>query len=416
MRIAFLAYRGSMTSGGQGIYLYALTRELARRGHEIECLVGPPFPDPMHWARVSHVENQHFWGSRFDKRPGAFLPRPNPFRIFRPLNFWEYAVSRFGFLPEPFAFSVRAASAVIERLRRGARYDVVHDVQSIGYGLLWLRALGLPVVTTVHHPLTVDRAFSLRRDRTFTERKGTLTFYPVRTQARVARRLDGVITSSHASSAEIQRGFGVSPARIHVIGNGVELPRPGRPRPAPAESRLLFLGRCGDPNKGLEHLLVALSLLPPSVHLDVLDKSPEGTPLGALVHRLGVGDRIRFVGKLSADALDAAYRSAAIVVVPSLFEGFGLPAIEALAVGTPVVASRAGALPEVVSLAGAGKLVPPADPPGLAKAISDVLQDWEREHARALGARARIEAEFSWTEIARRTEAVYEQARLGAAG
>lgn len=416
MRIAFLAYRGSMTSGGQGIYLFALTRELARRGHEIECLVGPPYPDPMPWARVTHAENQLFWGARFDKTPGAFLPRPDPFRIFRPLNFWEFAVTRFGFLPEPFAFSVRAASGLIERLRRGARYDVVHDVQSIGYGLLWLRALGLPVVTTIHHPLTVDRAASLRRDRSFSERKGTLTFYPIRTQARVARRLDGVITSSHASSSEIQRGFGVSPARIHVIGNGVELPPPGRRRPAPEELRLLFLGRCGDPNKGLEHLLVALSLLPSSVHLHVLDTAPEGTPLAALVRRLGLAARVHFVGKVSPDALDAAYRSAAVVVLPSLFEGFGLPAIEALAVGTPVVATRAGALPEVLGVAQAGRLVPPADPAGLAKAISEVLQDWEREHARALDARARIEAEFGWAEIARRTEAVYARVRSGAAG
>jgi glycosyltransferase involved in cell wall biosynthesis len=409
MRIAFLAYRGSMTSGGQGVYLAALTRELARRGHQVDCFVGPPYPGELPWARVERLENQRFWGKRFDRRPGAFLPEPDPFRIFHPLNFYEFAVTRFGFLPEPFAFSVRAARAVLRRMGAGARYDLVHDVQSVSYGLLWLRALGLPVVSTIHHPLVIDRASSLRRDRTFSERKGTLTFYPVRTQARVARRLDAVITSSAASAREIERGFRVRPERIHCIGNGVELPARGVPRPRPARPELLFVGRAGDPNKGLEHLLAAMSLLGGELSLRVLDDFPGGTPLGELVEELGLARRVRFDGKLSPADLDAAYRDAAIVVLPSLFEGFGLPALEALAVGTPVVAARAGALPEVLGLAGAGRLVESRDPAALAKGIAETLADWEREHAAALAARERLEREFGWNTIAARTELVYEE-------
>lgn len=409
LRIAFLAYRGSMTSGGQGVYVHALTRELAARGHEIECLVGPPYPEPLPWARTTRIENQQFWGARFRKGRGAFLPQPDPFRIFRPLNFYEYAVSRFGFLPEPFAFSVRAAHELQRRLRGGARYDLVHDVQSIGYGLLWLQALGLPVVTTIHHPLTIDRESSLGRDQSFSERKGTLTFYPVRTQARVARRLDGVLTSSEASAQAIAQGFGVRPERMHAIGNGVVLGSAGEARPRPAADELLFVGRCGDPNKGLEHLLCALALLPERVHLRVLDVFPEGTPLGDLVQSLHLERRVRFDGKVSAEELDRAYRTATAVVVPSLFEGFGLPALEGLAVGTPVIAARAGALPEVLARAGAGRLVPPADAPALAKEIAFVLEEWDAEHTRARASRARIESAYGWGAIAASTEAVYRE-------
>ena len=409
IRIAFLAYRGSMTSGGQGIYLYALTRELAALGYEIDVFVGPPWPDPMPWAEVTRIENQCFWGRRFAPGPGAFLPSPDPLRIFAPLNFYEFAVTRFGFLPESFAFSLRAARAVIERMRRGRRYQLVHDVQSVGYGLLWLRALGLPVVTTIHHPLSIDRRSSLRRDRSFREKKGTLTFYPVRTQRRVARRLDAVLTSSDASARELTAGFGVRADRVHRVRNGVELTLPGSRRSRPKSPELLFVGRCGDPNKGLEYLLAALAELPSSLTLRVLDGFPAGTALERQIRELGLCGRVRFSGKVSSQELDRAYRSAAVVVLPSLFEGFGLPAVEALAAGTPVVASRAGALPEVIAAAGAGVLVPPADPAALARAISQVLEHWGTEHARALDARTRIEQAYAWSRIAADTARIYQR-------
>jgi glycosyltransferase involved in cell wall biosynthesis/SAM-dependent methyltransferase len=346
MRLAFLAYRGNMKSGGQGVYLHALTRELAALGCEIDVFVGPPYPDPMPWARVTRLPNEMFWGKRFDKRRGAFLPAPDPLAILEPLNFYEFAVTRFGFLPEPFAFSVRAAGAVVRALRAGRRYDLVHDVQSVSYGLLFLQALGLPVVTTIHHPLSIDLASSLARDRTFAERKGSLTFYPVRTQARTARRLAAVLTSSAASAAAIARDFGVRPEKIHDVRNGVELPaRPARRRARPARTELLFVGRCGDPNKGLEFLLQALALLPHDVGLRVLDYFPAFTPLERILRELGLAERVRFTGKVTSEELATAYRDATAVVLPSLFEGFGLPAIEALAAGTPIVASSRARCP-----------------------------------------------------------------------
>ena len=413
MRAAFLCYRGNMTSGGQGMYLHSLTRELVRLGWEIDCFVGPPQADPMPWARVFPIENQRFWGKRFDPRPGAFLPRPDPLRILSPLNLFEYAVTAFGFFPEYTSFSLRAAQAVIKRLRGGVRYDLVHDVQSVSYGLLWLQALGLPVVTTIHHPLSIDLESSLKRDTTFMDRKGTLTFYPVRAQARVARRLAAVITSSEASARAIERGFGVDRARIHNLTNGVDLPPQGVPRPRPERSALLFLGRANDPNKGLEFLLGALPQLPPDVTLRVLDHYPHGSTLDRRIRTLRLGERVRFDGKLPRAELEAAFRAASVVVLPSLYEGFGLPALEALAAGTPVVATRAGALPEVLEVAGAGKLVAAADSAALAKGIAEVLGSWETAQREAIAARTRIERAFGWGAVARRTDAVYREVLEG---
>jgi glycosyltransferase involved in cell wall biosynthesis len=398
-----------MKSGGQGVYLHALTRELAALGCELDVFVGPPYPTELPWARVFPLPNQMFWGKRFDKRRGAFLDRSQPWKIFRPLDFYEFAVTRFGFLPEPFAFSVRAARALLRELRAGVRYDLVHDVQSVGYGLLGLQALGLPVVTTIHHPLSIDLRSSLARDRTFAERKGSLTFYPVRSQARVARRLAAVLTSSEASKQAIARDFRVRPERIHDVRNGVELAAPGARRARRERPELLFVGRCGDPNKGLEYLLHALALLPAEVTLRVLDDFPGFTPLEKTLRALQLESRVRFSGKVSADELERAYRAASVVVLPSLFEGFGLPAIEALAAGTPVVAARAGALPEVIADAGAGQLVPTRDPAALAKAISETLERWDDAHTEALAARPRLESLFGWRPTAERTLRVYER-------
>ncbi len=409
MRVAFLAYRGSMRSGGLGIYLHALTRQLAEQGVEIDLYVGPPYPDPMPWLREIRIDNPRFWDKKFQPGWFGFLP-DSKLSIFRPLDFWEFLVTRFGFFPEPFAFSMRAAQAVIANARLGARYDLVHDVQTLGYGALWLRALGLPVVSTVHHPLTIDRRTSLARDRGFLDYKGSLTFHPVRSQARVARRLEAMITSSDASVDELVAGFGVERARVHNVSNGVDLPAPGKIRPRPEHDELIFMGRCSDPNKGLEYLLDAMTELPEHVTLRIFDYLPGR--LNAIRHKLDelrLHERVRFDGKVPRDQLEHSLRNATALVVPSLFGGFGLPAVEALAAGTPLIASAAGALPEVVSRAGAGVLVRPADSGALAKGILTVLEDWPAQQRAAVEARARIESEFGWRQVAARTRSVYER-------
>lgn len=409
LRICFLAYRGNMHSGGQGIYLWFLARELARLGHSVDVLVGPPYPDPMPFAgSVTHLENLQIWGKRFDPDPAAVLPRPDPFRIFEPLNFYELAATWFGFLPEPLAFSLRALRSLVPRLRAGERWDVVHDVQSLGYGLLVLRALGIPLVTTIHHPLSVDRRASFARGRSFREALGTMEFYPVGMQAFVTRRLDRVLTSSRLGAREIERDFRVRPDRLAIVGNGLDTslfrPRPSEPR---AEREILCIGRASDPNKGIDVLLEALARLPADVRLRLVD---EDHPLHLVRTRgreLGVEGRVTITGRVPVDELVRLYSCASLVVVPSRYEGFGLPAAEAMACGTPVVASAAGALPEVMAVGRGGVLAPAGDAPAFAAAIARLLADPAARARLADGARERIEAAYSWPRIAVRTAEVY---------
>ncbi len=409
LRIAFAAYRGNMRCGGQGVYLWFLARELARLGHEVHVYVGPPHPDPMPFAaRVTEIGNDHHWARWFLNDWGSLLGRPGALRVFQPLRFYELFWSWFGFLPEPLAFSLRALSAIRADLRRGQRFDLVHDVQCLGFGLLWLRAAGVPVVSTVHHPLSVDRRASFARAQTLSEAIGTMTFYPIGMQSHVARRLDRVFTSSQASAREIARDFGVDPARLRMVANGVDTelfrPDPEQPR---AERELLCVGRASDPNKGLGTLIDALAALPRDVRLTLVDDASGENGAVKRARARGIGERVDLVGRVSSERLIELYRRAALVVVPSRYEGFGLPAAEALACGTPVVATRAGALPEVVG--DCGVLVPADDPHALAAGIQQLLDAPARRAEMAARGRRRIAELYSWPRVAAATAEVYAE-------
>lgn len=412
LRILFTSYRGNMRCGGQGIYLWFLARELSRLGHRVDVLVGPPYPDPMPFAdSVVELPNQQFWAGWFSRDPAALLPAGAPLRVFEPLHFYELAASRLGFLPEPFAFSLRAFRDVARRLKRGERWDVVHDVQCLGWGTLGIHALGLPVVTTIHHPLSVDRRASFVRDESFRDALGTMSFYPIGMQACVARSIERVFTSSRASAGEIERDFGVPASRLRMVANGVDTelycPDPAAPRD---EREILCVGRASDPNKGLPTLIEALALLPSSVKLTLVDDDTPDNVARKRARALGCAGRLSLVGRVATEELVHLYRRAALVVVPSRYEGFGLPAVEAMACGTPVVATRAGALPEVIGRGGGGVLVEGDAPAALAKGIAQLL---DQPEARArLGERGRrgvVEA-YAWPRVAAQTAAVYAEA------
>ncbi len=410
-RICFVAYRGNMNCGGQGVYLWFLSRALAERGFEIDVFVGPPYPDPMPFARtVHHLPNQELWAKWFSRDYAGMLPAGRPLGIFHPLNFYELAASRLGFLPEPFAFSMRALAAVAARARAGDRWDLVHDVQCLGYGLLGIRALGLPVVTTVHHPLTVDRRASFIRDTNLTEAVGTMQFYPIGMQSFVARRIERVLTSSGTSAREIVRDFGVAENRVANVRNGLDtdLYSPD-PEVEKDPDELLCVGRASDPNKGIKTLIQALAHTPSRLHLTLVDNDHPGNEVFKWAREAGVGERLKVVGRVPTDELVRLYRRAAIVVVPSRYEGFGLPAVEAMACGTPVVACRAGALPEVMELVEGGVLVERDDPADLARGIMSLADRPETRARLAAVGRERVVAHLSWSHIAASTAEVYAE-------
>ena len=412
-RVAFVAYRGNMKCGGQGVYLWFLARELAKLGIEVDVFVGPPYPDPMPFARAVHeLPNRQFWAQWFTRDWNTMFPH-HDVRALSPLHFYELAASRIGFLPEPFAFSVRAFREMARELRAGTRWDLVHDVQCLGYGILGLQSLGLPVVTTVHHPLTVDRRTSFVRDTTLRDAVGTMFFYPIGMQSFVARRLDRVLTSSEASAMQIVRDFGVATDRVVNVWNGIDTdlysPDPGVEKSA---QELLCVGRANDPNKGVRTLIEALAQLTRlggESHLTLVDDDHPDNPVYKWAREAGVAERLRVTGRIETNELVRLYRRATLTVVPSRYEGFGLPAVESMACGTPVVAAEAGALPEVLRLTGGGLLVARNDAGALAKGIGSLLEQASTRAMLATRGRRGVVASLSWGRVAEATANVYAE-------
>ncbi len=409
LRIALLVYRGNPHCGGQGVYARHLSTALTDLGHHVEVLSGPPYPELD--ARV-----------RLQRLPGLDLYRqPDPFR--RPrldelrslVDVGEYGVMCTAGFPEPWAFSLRARRALAERRHD---FDVVHDNQSLGTGLLAIQApppagLGLPVLATIHHPITVDRDVELTHAGDQLRRLTLRRFYGfTRMQTRVARRLPRIVTVSSSSADDIVAGHGVERSRIRVVPVGVDARR-WRPRPEVARvpGRLMTTASADVSMKGLAYLLEALAKLRterPEAELVVVGVLRSDSPVRPLVERLDLGGSVHFVAGVSDERLVELYAQAQVAVVPSLYEGFSLPAVEAMACAVPLVATTGGALPEVVGDDGTSAvLVPPADAGALAAAIGAVLDDRRRRDELGRAGRARVLERYSWPMTARATVAQY---------
>jgi MMP alpha-(1->4)-mannosyltransferase len=415
VRIALLTYRGNMYCGGQGIYAAYLARGLRALGHEVHVIAGPPLPALDPGIPLHVIPNQNVFGL-----PLRDWARQNDPRrlLVEPLSLWEAGVSRIGVFPEMQSFGLRLLLRW-RALQARHRFDVVFDNQCLSWGLLGIRATGVPVVSVIHHPLHIDREADFAIDPRLVKKVKRTLYFPLWMQQRVAPRLDRIVTVSEASRAEIERYFGIPEKQIAVVPNGTDAelfrPEPGVEK----QSDLIFVGRTEDRKKGIGTLLEALSLLPESVTLKIVDgRIPEHGLVPRLIRKFRLERRVRVQPRfLELPELVREYSTGRVAVVPSFFEGFGFPASEAMACGLPVVANAAGALPEVVGTDGAtGRLVPPRDPPALAAAIADVLSDPARLAAMGRAARARVLSTFRWDTAAAGLARVLEDAVRAAHG
>lgn len=421
LRIALTSYRSKPHSGGQGIYVRHLASALTQLGHSVEIFSGQPYPD-----LAGLDDAAHGGGPRLTRVPSLDLyADDNPFRTPAPAEFWrrrdlatdllEYATMCTAGFPEPRTFA-RRVSAML--LRRTGDFDLVHDNQTLAPHLLRLPAAGLPLVTTLHHPISVDRRLDLDAAVGFGRRLAVRRWYGfVAMQARTAPRLpdDSVITVSRSSMDDAVADFGMRPEQFSVIGVGVDtdLFAPRRPVTHRVPGRIVTLASADSPLKGVTVLLRALASLPEdlSAHLVVVSPLTPGGPTERLVAELGLSERVRFVHGLHVEELVDLLASATLSVVPSRYEGFSLPAIEAMACGTPLVASHAGALPDVVGTDGqAGLLVPAGDHGALAVAIEKVLRSPELRERLSAGGRDRAVRRYSWEATAHATVQVYRRA------
>ncbi|MGW2695903.1 glycosyltransferase family 4 protein [Streptomyces sp. NPDC001296] len=416
LRIALLTYKGNPFCGGQGVYVRHLSRELARLGHRVEVIGAQPYP--------VLDEGEDLQGLSLTELPSLDLYRqPDPFRTPRREEYrdWidavEVATMWTGGFPEPLTFSLRAGRHL--RARRGD-FDVVHDNQTLGYGLLG--DLGVPLVTTIHHPITVDRQLELDAAEGWKRRASVRRWYAfTRMQKRVARRLPSVLTVSGTSQQEIVDHLGVSRDRIHVVHIGADTdlfsPDPAVPQ---VPGRIVTTSSADVPLKGLVFLIEALAKVRtehPGAHLVVVGKRGEDGPVAQAIERYGLEHAVEFVKGISDAELVDLVRSAEVACVPSLYEGFSLPAAEAMATGTPLVATTGGAIPEVAGPDGETCLaVPPGDAGALAAGLSRLLGDPELRARLGAAGRRRVLRHFTWAKAAQGTVTRYREAIAALAG
>ncbi|EGD54320.1 glycosyltransferase family 4 protein [Gordonia neofelifaecis] len=403
MRIALLSYRSKPHCGGQGVYVRHLSRELAALGHDVEVFSGQPYPELDDGVRLTKVPSLDLYGE-----PEPFrTPRLREYRDW--IDVLEVAAMWTAAFGEPLTFSLRMA-----RLLRGRRddFDVVHDNQCLGYGLLSIKRQGFPLVATIHHPITQDRALAVKAAKGLKKISAWRWHSFLAMQGRVARRIPSLLTVSNSSEQDIRKAFHVAPGALATIPLGVDVDLYA-PRGERVPGRIVCVASADAPLKGVSYLLEAVAKVAAErdVHLTLVSKLDPDGPSARLIDELSIADRVSVVSGLDDAELAGLLASAEVACVPSLYEGFSLPAVEAMSCGTPLVATRAGAIPEVVGEdEEAAVLVPPRDAGALAQALLRLLEDPDLAARIGAGGRERATRRYSWSAVAKATADRYQAA------
>jgi glycosyltransferase involved in cell wall biosynthesis len=399
-----ISYRSNPHCGGQGVYIRNLSRALTDLGHHVEVVAGPPDPLLDNDVKLSMLDCLDLYD------PANPFRTPTIGELKNPINLIEWlSVSTQGY-PEPFTFGLRAYQYLKRKIND---YDIIHDNQSLSYGVLALSAK-CPTIATVHHPITVDRRIAIKSVRAFHKKIKHMRWYSfIGMQKRVARRLRRIITVSDFSRDDIIREFRINPDRISVVPNGINT---SIFKPVPEirrePDRIIVTNSADTPLKGLYYLLQALHELSKvrPIRLTVIGTPKKNGGIVKLIDKLGIGHLIDFTGRISDEEFVRQYARASIAIVPSVYEGFGLPVGEAMASGIPVICTTGGALPEVAG--DAAVLVPPENPGALAKAILDLLDNPEKAEKLGKAGYNRVMDQFTWKNAAERTvEAYWETLR-----
>ena len=403
LRVALLSYRGKPHVGGQGVYVSRLSAALADLGHHVAVLGGPPYPQLDERVPLVPLGGLDIWA------PPHPMRKPRAWELKDWIDIAEHVSFVTGNFSEPMAFSLRAWRHL--RTRR-ADFDVVHDNQTLGWGILALQRQGWPLLETIHHPITVDRRLELAHAHTLREQIGKRRWYAfTKMQTQVASRLPRVLTVSESSKRDIVNDHGVPPERIHVVPVGVD-PELFAPLPeiARVPGRLITTASADVTMKGLSFLLEAVAKLRTERHIEltIIGKAKTDSAASRAISELGLADAVTFVSGVSDRRIVELYAEAELAVVPSLYEGFSLPAIEAMSCGVPLVATTGGALPEVAGKHGETCfLTEPGDAEALASVLQDALDSPEARDRVGRAGRERVVSQWSWRHTAERTVEQY---------
>ena len=400
LKIAFLSYRSKPFSGGQGIYVKYLSKALNDLGHDIDVFSGPPYPDLDPEIKLIKIPSLGL----YEKKSKFYDVKLS--QLLNPINLFEWISINSGGFPEPYTFGKRIKKILKQNLNA---YDVIHDNQSLSYELLFFQKQK-PLVTTIHHPISKDLTYQLQSTDDFFLKLLMRRWHSFLVMQKfVAKRLNKIVVPSWSSIEDISNEFKVDKGKMERVMNGID-PNIFYPDPKikKVPHRLVTVASADVPLKGLDYLLEALSDLAkvyPDISLSIIGEQKKGGHTERLIKKLSLEDRVSFFSNITRKELRKTYCEAEIAIIPSLYEGFGFAAIEAMACGVPLISTSGGALPEVIK--DAGIIIPPKNSKEIYNSIDLLLSSSGLASQLALKASERVKSKFSWKVIAKKLEKVY---------
>lgn len=404
MKIGLLSYRSNPFSGGQGIYVKHLSLALTKLGHQVDVISGPPYPDLHEDINLIKIPSLNLFELEDNLRLRSFRLS----FLFNLADFREWLGVLSGSFPEPYAFGKRVN---IYLDKTSTDYDLIHDNQSLCYELINIQK-EIPLVTTIHHPITRDRRLALEAAATWKERLSINRWHSfLRMQKKVAPQLNRIVCPSNQSKADVIEELKVNEENVDVVLNGIDLDSFNRDeRVEKKPYRIITTASADVPLKGLKFLIEAMTEIIeeiPEAHLMVLGRAKEKGDIAKQISRLNLEEKISFRSGLSQSEVVSLYLSSHICVIPSLYEGFGFGAGEAMACGLPLISTQSGGLKEVIGQEAV--IIEAASSEAIVKAVKDLFSNKEKQLALSRAGRKRMEKEFNWMKAAEAYEKIYSK-------
>ena len=398
LKIAILSYRSAPFSGGQGIFVYELSKSLQALGHDVDVVSGPPYPsleDSINLVKLPGLDL--FSTFVFKERYKIFLSKRNKLSN----DWYEFVSTLFGGFPEIKTFGSRAYD-----LLKSSNYDVIIDNQSVSYGMLKIQE-EIPLIEIIHHPITMDYKYDVQFSKGIMQRLSKWRWFSfLKMQKRVAKQLKVISTPSMSSKKDITEDFKVSSERISVIPNGIDFniftPMLKINR---IPKQLITTASADVPLKGLDFSLQAVAQLKdeyPDIKLVVIGDPRTDGHTERLIHDLKIEGHVSFKTNLSKSEIAYEYAHSSIAIVSSLYEGFGFPVGEAMACGIPLIASNVASIPEITS--SYAQLIPSENSDAIVQSIKNVFVNPHKYNLQAEQGREHIISNFNWSKIAERYE------------
>ena len=402
MKIGLLSYRSHPYSGGQGIYVKHLSKALSDIGHDVSVLSGPPYPELDNSVELIEIPSLGLFETE-DRMKAFSLDL-----LLNPLNLYEWLTVMSGGFPEPYTYGKRVLKYLKEN---NGDFDIILDNQSLCDSLLEIQKI-YPLAVTIHHPITKDLKLEIENASNWKEKLSSLrwhNFLPM--QKKVAPKLNKIICVSRPSKKDIVEEFLVDPEKIEVILNGIDI-RKFIPNPSTLfiENKIITTASADIPLKGLKYLILALPNIIkvfPKTSLTVIGRSPSDSKLRKLITDLSLEDKIAFRSGITEEEIVNLYHSSEIAVIPSLYEGFGFGAGEAMACGIPLISTHSGGLEEVVGDS-AVKILP-ASTEEIEYAVIKLFSSPDRKTELSKMGRERMEKMFDWHIAAKSYENAFKE-------